>query len=267
VSLASVLDHRFGEMRDQAHAWKAQINPDAMVFTTHPVTDVDQSTEWRDDGEPGYWTGEASMPRCAQHERTAIHIYQPAWDETLDPLLWGVFGYRPFTHAYVPQDRFDTVTQDGHWTIVGAEGGMIALWSWRTPTWREHDPAVVATDGMSAPFDLVAEGGPDNVWIVEVGTDDDQTFDEFVAAVTASEPVVERTDEGFTVAWTSPSSGEVTFGSTAPFTVAGEEVPLGDHPRHESPWGTTDHLAKTFTLEPDGSRLVLDHDAGTRTLT
>lgn len=266
VSLASVVDHRFGQMRDQAHAWKAQIDADALVFTTHPVSDVDQSTEWRDDGEPGYWTGEASMPRSAQHERTAIHVYQPAWDESTDALLWTVFGYQPFTHAYVPQDRFDQVVQEGHWTIAGKGGGYVALWSWRAPTWRTYDPAVVATDGMTKPFDLVAEGGPDNVWIVEVGTQADGSFEDFVAAVTASEPEVERTGAGFTVAWESPSSGVVTFGSEAPFTVAGEEVALAEFPRHESPWGTTDHLDPTFTLEPGESRLALDFQAMTRDL-
>lgn len=267
VSLASVVDHRFGAMRDQGHAWKAQIDADALVFTTHPVTDVDQSTEWRDDGEPGYWTGEASMPRSAQHERTAIHVYQPAWDESTDDLLWSVFGYQPVTHAYFPQDRFDAVGQRGHWTFGARAGGYIGLWSWRAPAWRTYDPAVIATDGMVQPFDLVAAGGPDNVWIVEVGTTDEYpTLDDFSAALAASEPVVERTEEGFTVAWGSPSAGPVTFGSTAPFTVAGEEVPLDGFPRHESPFGTTDHLDPTFTLEPGGSRLALDFEAMTRDL-
>ena len=37
----------------------------------HPPDDRRrETTDWRDDGEPGYWTGEASMPRSAQHERT-----------------------------------------------------------------------------------------------------------------------------------------------------------------------------------------------------
>ena len=113
VSLASVLDHRFGEMRDQGQAWQAAIDENAMVFTTHPVPDVAESTVWDDDSEPGYWTGEASMPRSAQHRGTAVHIYQPKWDESTDPLVWGVFEYRPFTHAYVPQDHFDEVRQIG----------------------------------------------------------------------------------------------------------------------------------------------------------
>ncbi len=84
---------------------------------------------WGDDPDPGYWTGEASMPRSAQHRGTGIHIYQPKWDESSD--LWGVFEYRPFTHAYVPQDHFDEVRQVGNWTICAKR-------------WRLHRAVVVA---------------------------------------------------------------------------------------------------------------------------
>ena len=110
------------------------------------------------------------MPRSAQHERTAIHLYHPAWDKSTDDLLWAVFGYRDYTHAYVPQDHFDQVKQEGHWTVAERSGAYIALWSWRAPTWRTYDPKVYATRGMVKPFDLVAKGGANNVWIVEVGT-------------------------------------------------------------------------------------------------
>ena len=266
VSLASVLDHRFGEMRDQGQAWQAAIDENAMVFTTHPVTDVAASTVWGDDEAPGYWTGEASMPRCAQHRGTAVHIYQPKWDESTDPLVWSVFEYRPFTHAFVPQDHFDEVRQVGNWTICAKSGGYIALWSWRTPTWREYDPTVNATRGMTKPFDLVAEGGADNVWIVEVGSDDGGSLDDFVNAVTAIEPSVVRDDAGFTVSWTSPSSGIVDFSSTGAFLVEGVEQPLGDHPRHESPWGGVDHLSKQYNLTAGTSTWACDFDTMTREL-
>jgi hypothetical protein len=99
VALASVVDHRFGQMRDQVHIWQATIDEQALVFTTHPLTEPAESTEWGDDGSPGYWTGDASMPRTAQHQRTAIHIYQPAWDETTSALLWAVFAYRQVGHT------------------------------------------------------------------------------------------------------------------------------------------------------------------------
>ena len=196
VPLASVQDHRFGAMRNQAHSWQAAIDADALVFTNHPVTDRDESTDWDDDGRPGYWTGEASMPRSAQYERAAIHIYQPAWDEGADELLWAVFGYQPLTHAFVPQDRFDD--------------------------WKE--------------------------------------------SILASQPTVDRSGDGFIVGYDSTSAGPLGFGSTAPFTVGGTEVSLADYPRHESAFGTVDHLDTTLEFATDSATLSLDFDARTRTV-
>lgn len=268
VAMATVLDHRFGDMRDQIHAWQATIDPGAFVFTTHPAKDLPSGDDWTGDGRPGYWTGEGSVPRSAQHERTGIHIYQPGWDErSVDPILWSIFGYQPYTHAYVPQDRFDEAIRDGRWTFARKGDGYLALWSWREPDWRAYDPATQPTLGMTQPFDLVAPGGPDNVWIVEVGERSDAgSFDEFVAACKESEPEVVREAEGFDVAWTSPSSGPVTFGSTAPFTVDGTEVELAGHPRHESRWGTIDPQAEVYELRDEHAELVLDFTTLTRTV-
>ena len=201
------------------------------------------------------------MPRTAQFERTAVHIYQPAWDEETDSLLWGVFGYRDFTHAYVPQDQFDEVVQRDRRTVARKGGAAIALWSWRPTSWRTHDPATTATRGMVRPFDLVASGGPDNVWVVEVA---DQDVDRWMADVVAAEPDVERDDDGFRVRWTSPAWGGVGFGSTGPFTVAGEEVALGDFPRHESRWATVDRLASRYEVRTPEADLILDFQRGTR---
>lgn len=267
VSLATVVDHRKGEMRDQVHVWQATIDPDARVFTTHPMTGLPESTDWNEDDGPGYWTGDASMPRSAQHERTAIHIYSPLYDETTDPLLAQVFTYRNYTHAYFPQDHFDEVRQIGNWTIGAKDGGYIALWSRRAPAWRTYDPAVHAADGMTLPFDLVAEGGADNVWIVEVGTEDEGSFDEFVRAVTAVEPEVTGERADTSVQWTSPTGGPITFGWETAFTVDGTEQPLGDFPRHESPWGTVDRLSTIHRWETPNGVLELDFEAGTRSVT
>jgi 3-phenylpropionate/cinnamic acid dioxygenase small subunit len=264
VSMASVLDHRFGQMRDQVHAWQAAIDEDAMVFTTHPLTAPKVTDDWNDDDSAGYWTGEASMPRSAQHRRTAVHIYQPAWSEATDALLWSVFPYRPFTHAFFPQDRFDEVRQVGNWTIASKAGGHIALWSWRTPRFRENDPGVPART-FTAPYDLVAEGGPDNVWIAEVGNDDDDgDLEAFVAAITANDPVVDRTTAGFDVTWESPASGIIRFSSTGPFVVAGAEQPIGGHPRHEGPWGTIEHESMVHQLTNGTNNWAVDFDTATR---
>jgi hypothetical protein len=267
VSLATAVDHRFGQMRDQAQAWVAVIDADAMVFANHPRTGPDSEPDWPTDGKPGYWTGEAAMPRSAQHERTAIHIYQPAWDDTVDPLLWAVFEYRDYTHAYFPQDHFDEVSQIGHWTVGRKGDGYIALWSWRQPTWREDDPTQLAAKGMTKQYDLLANGGPDNVWVVEVGEKDDGDFPSWRERITTADPTVARSEAGFTVRWSSPSAGEVAFGSTGDFTVNGQAQSLADYPRHASRFGTVDRLSKTYALASDDARLRLDFANQTRTLT
>ncbi len=264
VSLATVVDHRFGQMRDQAQAWAATIDADAVVFANHPRTGPDKAEGWPTDGKPGYWTGEAAMPRSAQHERTGVHIYQPAWDDKVDPFVWAAFKYRDFTHAFFPQDHFDEVTQTGHWTVGRKGDGYIALWSWREPTWRESDPAQLAAKGMTKQYDLLANGGPDNVWLVEVGEKTDGDYTTWLGRVTANEPAVERTVEGFTVAWTSPSSGDIRFGSTGDFTVKGQAQPLADFPRHASRFGTVDRLSKTYALASANARLHLDFEKQTR---
>lgn len=255
VSLASVIDHRKGEMRDQAHAWQAAIDEGAMVFTTHPVTEPADSEEWSRANAPAYWTGSASMPRSAQFERTAIHLYDPAWDASTDPLVWSVLGYRDYTHAYFPQDRFDRVVRSGNWTVGERDGGYIALWSWRDVDWRDHGAAVYTARGFTNSFDLVAEGGADNVWIVECGTrEDDGSLDEFVTALQAHAPQVEKDESGFVVAWESPSAGEVRFGWEGPFTVGGADQPLEGFPRHDSPWGTIERESTDYELStPDAT--------------
>ncbi len=104
--------------------------------------------------------------------------------------MWSVFEYRPYTHAFFPQDHFDEVIQEGNWTFGRTGDGYVALYSWREPTWREYDPTVYATRDMVKPFDLVADGGPDNVWIVEVGDSGQAPFGEWVDERTAA--AVER---------------------------------------------------------------------------
>ncbi|MEM7141978.1 MAG: hypothetical protein AAF548_13205 [Actinomycetota bacterium] len=266
VSLASVVDHRKGEMRDQIHCWQATIDPDCRVFTQHPMTGLPESTNWRDDDGPGYWTGDASMPRTAQHEQTSIHIYNPLYDETTDPILALVFAYRDYTHAYFPQDHFDEVRQVDNWTVGAKNGGYIALWSNRPTSWREYDPAVNATNGMTEPFDLLAEGGPDNVWICEVGREAQYgSFDAFVDAVTAQAPEVVSGDDTV-VSWASPSSGTVEFGWESPFLVDGAAQPMADFPRHESPWGSIERLETHHRFVAGRSGIDLDFDSLTRTL-
>ncbi|NNE73922.1 MAG: hypothetical protein HKN26_09675, partial [Acidimicrobiales bacterium] len=98
----------------------------------------------------------------------------------------------------------------------------------------------------------------------EVSTEDQTTFDQFVADITASPPQVVRTADDFDVQWASPSNGEMTFGWDAPFVVDGHEQDITDFPRHDSRWGRVERLQKQYRLSQGRHILELDFDTNSR---
>src|SRR5262245_57003200 len=163
--LSSALDYRPGAFGEQYHAWQATLDERAVVFTTHPRNLPERGTEWPD--SDSYWTGTGSMPRSAQDENVAIHLYAPSFASQSGPPL-DHFQSLAQTHAYLPTEHFDEVVRAGRWTFARKGDGYVALYSWREPQWRAPLPDEF-TNGLTRDFDLVAPGGPDNVWIVEVG--------------------------------------------------------------------------------------------------
>lgn len=266
--LSSAQDYRKGSRGNQYHSWQATFDPNAQVFTTHPGIAPRRTLDWSDDGEPGSWTGTASQPRSAQHENVAIHIYSPQY--TVAP---GVFRpltrYEPYTHAYFPQDHFDETVRAGNWTFGRKGDGYIALYSWRFAEFVDHGPDV-ATNGMLRPFDLVADGGPDNVWIVECGSASQWgSFAAFQAAiVNAPLDVTQITTDLpprtrgpiYAVAYTSPSQGAMEFDWTGPLVVAGTEVPITEYPRMDNPWTRIPFENKGLLVQDSTTGNVLWHD-------
>jgi len=272
VMLSTAQDYRPGDFGAQYHAWQATVDPNAFVFVTGPTSDVNESPElgWPD-GD-GYWTG-GVQPRSAQHERVGIHLYAPQYESPEGGPL-SSFAYEPYTHAFFPREYFDEVVQKGHWTIGQEADGYVALYSWRPTHWQEYDPAVLAQRDFTDTFDLVADGGSDNVWIVEVGQARDwESFDAFVSAVVDAQVDVfplgtdGAISKGFDVTYASPQEGSIGFGWTAPLTVDGTEVPLHDYPRMDNPWTHADHGSLRFDVHDGDYGVTLDFEAGTRTLT
>jgi len=267
--LSSAQDYRPGCFGNQYHAWQATLNEDAVVFTTLPGNEPRPGDRWVD--ADLYWSGTGAMPRSAQQGSTAIHLYAPKFAPN-GPGPLETFSYLPFTHAYFPTERFDEVRQVGNWTLGRAGDGYVALWSWRPTTWRTHDPAVTFTNGLTRPFDLVAEGGANNAWVVEVGdTTRWGSFDAFAAAVTAAQ--VEVTDlgpgpdglpKGFDVKYQSPGEGPVEFSSVGPFTVDGAEVPLHGTNRFDNPFGVTADDDTVIQIADGDASLSLDTQRWTR---
>jgi len=278
--LSTAQDYRPGANAGQVHSWQATFDHDAMVFTTHPMNAQQPPSEWigRTDGQPGYWSGTASQPRSAQHENVAIHLYSPRYP---DGGLLGALDFEALTHAYFPRDAFDEWSQQAGWTFGRAHDAYVALYSWRDTAWADYPPDELAllpptrNGPFTQSFDLVAEGGPDNVWIVECGRAADwPSLDAFREAILAASVIV-TPREGppselgaefpvFDVLYDSPSLGVVSFGWDAPLFVAGEQVPLGDYPRIANPWVDAERGAAQITMQGEASRAVLDWALGTR---
>jgi hypothetical protein len=218
-----------------------------------------------------YWTGSATLPRSVQQGRAALHLYAPGFTLPDVDALAG-FAYLDETHAYFPTECFDEVRRDGHWTVGRRRDGYVALWSWRPVAWRHHDPARTFTNGLTGAFDLVAAGGPDNVWIVELGDAGRWGgLDDFRRAVTAADIRVidhgwddDGAHRGFDVRYPSPAEGVLELGWTGPLRVDGREVAIGDHPRFDNPFAQVRRGDSVVTIDDGAGAFTLDLAAGTR---
>ncbi len=125
----------------------------------------------------------------------------------------------------------------------------------------------------------MAEGGAENVWVVEVGRAADQSgagdpFAAFVDSVTSAPlEVTPRADDpdavsaGFDVRYESPAEGALEFGWTGPLRVDGEEVDLHPDARWDSPWTKAEWGSGRYTVALEGATLDLDFPAGRRRAT
>src|SRR5262249_9168001 len=162
--------------------------------------------------------------------------------------------YLDYTHAYFPKERFDEVVTDGHWTFARRGGGYVALWSARPTQWRTYDDPAIHTHDLTDAFDLVATGGPDNPWIVQVADGTPfVSFAEFCAAVSAS-PVA----NGSLVTWTSPIEGTIEFSWTGPFRVDGEVVDLHPDARMDNPYVHVPFEGRQYDIRRGDAALHLD---------
>lgn len=249
VMLSTAQDWRKGQRSDQGQISQATLGPDALVFTQHPGKDAPTTEAAARANSSFYWTGQASTPKSVQHERVNISMYAPQFESSTGTGI-SYLEYLGITHAFFPTEHFDEVVEQDGWVIGRKGDGYVALWSYRPTEWRTYDPGTY-TLNLTERFDLVAPGGPDNVWITEVGRAADwateaDPFAAFVAAITATSPTVtplpapnggpHTAASGFDVAYDSPSAGPVTTGWDAPLVVAGEAQATNGYPRMSSPW-------------------------------
>ena len=121
-------------------------------------------------------------------------------------------------------------------------------------------------------FDLVAEGGADNVWIVELGdVERSGSFDAFCTAVAAAavrvdDPAWTATGPhpGFAVRYESPAEGLIESRPDARLVVDGTEVALDHDHRFDNPFTSIPRGETTVPIRDPSGTWILDLRAGTR---
>jgi hypothetical protein len=161
--------------------------------------------------------------------------------------------------------------QSGGWTFGRKGSGYVALYSKRPVHWRTYEDPAIFTHGLRKSFDLVADGGADNVWLTQVGDSSQfRNFAAFRAAVlahpvqVAARPAVGALAGGFDVSYESPTEGAVSFGTTGPLRVKGADVALDTGKRYDNPWALANFGAAAITIADTAGALKLDFAHGTR---
>jgi hypothetical protein len=284
VMLSSAVDYRPGRFGHQYHAWQATVDENAIVFTTSPGNEPREGERWED--ADLYWNG-GVQPRSLQVGPAAVHVYNPVYPSP-GPGLLEAFSYLPMTHAYVPTEAFDEAVQlpvppatepQGSWLFARVGERYVGLWSWRETAWRDHSADGTPTGGLTEPFDLVAAGGADNVWAVEVGRKGAgegryEDFDAFQAALLSATPRVAQGPPGadglpgaLSVLYPSPGVGVLGVAPNGSLSLDGEPVELDETVRFDNPFTRAEVGDTRYEIDAGDNSLRIDLENGDRDVT
>jgi hypothetical protein len=251
--LSTAQDHRAGFGGDQHHIWQATLGPDAVCFTTHPA---------KIDGvSPNYWTGSGLLPRAAQYKNLAIAIY----NIKKIPALYVPIRHF-FTHAWLPKDQFDQVTEKDGWIFAHKNDGYLALRSgqpyfWNTPAEAQKQAFTFGHDPEDMEREIIADGAQ-NIWLCQLGRrDDDGSFEQFIEAICDAK----LRFDGLNVEFQSPGNGLIQFGWGGHLRLDGAEVPLKEYPRYDNPYAQAEFWPDRIDIHSQDNWLKLDWQTGTRT--
>ncbi|MHA1453093.1 MAG: hypothetical protein ACTSRD_09550 [Promethearchaeota archaeon] len=247
--LSGLQDHQKGKNAVQEFMWQASLSNDAYVFTNAPG-----GLNWKGGPFIGGW-----MPRSVFHKNIGIIQYDHRHEILGGRVLAGVAdsglnmftGNRPRNHAYFPKWAFEEVVQKGRWTFGSENGGYVALFS-KNPTFWAND------------YELVSLG-KNNVWIVEMGSEDEYaSFEDFITQIRNADVKIRTRGMGYTVSYNSPSQGLATVGWEGDFVVDGSIIDL-DYERFENEYVISADFNSTETIfEFEGERLTLNFSNNTR---
>lgn len=228
--LSSAQAHRPGAVDLCGLAWSAVLGPDALVYTSAPA-----SMRLDDAAQPGFWIGNASLPRVAQWKDALLAVYQ---------LPTGV--WTDFTHAYFPTLAFDEWKLQDNWAFARKGEAYLALTAAQPVELVQRRPDALRE---------LRSYGRQNTWICQMGSAaEDGSFAGFCARVAALPMTVDN--EGVT--FTTLRRETLSFGWQAPFTVDGQAVTLEGFPHLDHPNGQAQFPAQALDVNFRDYLLRLD---------
>ncbi len=218
--LSSAQDYRPGQQGSQEHIWQATMGPDAVVFANHPACMRDDDAH-----QPGFWLGNAVLPRVAQWKDVLIAVYHlPAAD------------WMGFTHAYFPIYAFDEYAFEGGWAFARKGKGYLAITARQGIDLVKRGP-----DG----YRELRSYGKDNVWLCHMGRDDlDGYFSTFQRDILKIKPRW----KDLSVRFTSLRGEKLSFGWEGPLLVNGQEQAITGFKHIENPYCTADLPAEKMDI-------------------
>jgi hypothetical protein len=210
--LSSVQDYRPGKPGRAEHAWQAALGPEALVFVNHPA-----SMSENEGCQPGFWLGNAVLPRLAQWQDTLIAVHNAPDNDWMG-----------FTHAHFPIYAFDEHVFARGWAFARRGDGFIAI------TCRNGFEQIKAGPGA---YRELRSAGAQNVWLCILGNKAFyKGFRRFQKRLMAIKPDW----DGLNVSLTHPRGEKLAFGWDSPFLVNDQPQALNNFKHIENPYCTAE---------------------------
>ena len=202
----------------------------------------------REGGSPNYWTGSGSLPRVIQVENVVIAVYN-------DSAIAGLTESNKLsmTHAWLPRDQFDEVTEKGGWIFARKDDAYLALRSKKPYRWQDKP-------GEDQYREIIARSKK-NIWICELGrkeTNGDFLF--FIEEISEANILF----QGLSVRYHSPTQGVLEFGRKNSLTINGQVVELDNYPRYDNPFCQAEFDPNEIQIKANGKEIYLNWKTGER---
>jgi hypothetical protein len=213
--LSSAQDYHPGSTGKAEHIWQATLGNEAIVFVNHPACSNEENAY-----QPGFWLGNASLPRVAQWKDALIAIYNLP-----------VIDWMRFTHAYFPLPAFDDFFFSERWAFLKKGNGYLALAASKGFEFIRQGPNA---------YRELRSNGLKNIWVCQMGRAElDGDFSDFRKKVLA----LKFKAKDLSIFFNTLRGEELSFGWEESLRVNGNDQPITGFKHIENPYCTAEFPA------------------------